>query len=97
MKQFFEFWDWENAWLLVLLGIVLTILSLGFFSVVASHRTEGYYLVQPTDSSYRQKPPVCIYRRVDWEVDGISFCTPEINEALEVLKQLNATVAQVSQ
>lgn len=71
---------WEVVGLLVVIIVVATL----FAWIWKSKPIRGYYLMNGSETR------TCVWANVDWEVDLKSFCTDDVNFAIEAMKQLNA-------
>lgn len=73
----------------VLLAVGVAAATLLLVAAAKEKRVDGYYLSQ---GSGGKRVSTCIYAHWTWHPDEVAFCTNNVQEAIDALPKLNATV-----
>lgn len=80
----FQYWGWEDSWLLLLILAAAAALGLGGVAITADHSIQYYFLDKGIDGN----PCVMAYR--NWTSNDKVFCSDDISRVTDTLNKLNA-------
>jgi len=79
--------NWTTLGQVAVIAIVVLFFALLAKLITAPHTVQGHYLQSGHGT-------VCVMQSVDWDTDVPAFCTDDVSKALNVMRELNASVGR---
>ena len=76
----------EHFWWSLLYGVCIMVLVFLCLFVTADKRVNGYYLTSTNKEGVQM---TCVYASSNWHPDELVYCSTNINETIEQVRQLN--------